>query len=487
MQSLPRQLYNVAQVKELERIAIENYGIAGYELMTRAGQAVFDLIKCRGPQPKQITVFCGTGNNAGDGFVVARLGLLAGLQVTVYNLLPPDNLHGDAQRAYRDFVAAGGITTQFASDLDFNAGVIVDALLGTGLIRPVTGLFKQAIEHINQHTAVKVAIDIPSGLQADTGMVLGAAVKADFTVSFIGLKQGLFTGMAADYCGDLSYADLGVPHRVFDQVNSTVSRILPQPLAKRSRCAHKGKFGHVLVIGGDLGYSGAARLAGEAAARVGAGLVSIATRKAHAISLNATRPELMCHGIENADELTGLLAKASVIVIGPGLGQGEWGRLLFNVVITSTTPLVVDADGLNLLAQSAYRQKNWVLTPHPGEAARLLNSSTAQLQADRFISASALQASYGGVVVLKGPGSLVATHDGIAIATTGNPGMASGGMGDVLSGVIAGLLAQGLSTREATEQAVYLHGLAADRAAQADGERGILAGDLLPYLRKLVN
>lgn len=487
MQNLPRQLYNVAQVKELERIVIEDCGIAGYELMTRAGHAVFDLIKCRDPQLQKITVFCGAGNNAGDGFVVARLGLLAGLQVTVYGLLPPDNLQGDAQTAYRDFIAAGGVTNQFAGKIDSNAGVIVDALLGTGLIRPVSGLFKQAIEHINQHSAVKIAADIPSGLQADTGMVLGAAVKADFTVSFIGLKQGLFTGMAADYCGDLSYADLGVPHRIFDQVNSTVNRILPEPLAKRSRCAHKGQFGNVLVIGGDLGYSGAARLAGEAAARVGAGLVSIATRKAHAISLNATRPELMCHGIENADELAGLLAKASVVLIGPGLGQGEWGRLLFNAAIISTKPLVVDADGLNLLAQSAYRQKNWVLTPHPGEAARLLNSSSVQLQADRFASASALQVNYGGVVVLKGAGSLVAANDGITIATTGNPGMASGGMGDVLSGVIAGLLAQGLSLREAAEQAVYLHGLAADRAAQTEGERGLLAGDLLPYLRKLVN
>ncbi len=487
MQNLPSQLYSVTQVREFERIAIENCGISNYELMTRAGQAVFSQIISHYPHAKQIAVFCGTGNNAGDGFVVARLALLAGLKVIVYYLIDPDKLKGSAMEAYLDFTKSGGIISQFSDDIKVTEDIVVDALLGTGIIRPVTGLFKQAIEVMNKSSATKVAVDIPSGLQADTGMVLGAAVKAKYTVTFIGLKQGLFTGMAADYCGEIIYDSLAVPNQVFNQDNGTVKRVLSKSLAKRSRCAHKGAFGHVLIIGGDVGYSGAVKLAGEAALKVGAGLVSIATRRKHAGYLNIDRPELMCHGIDNADELVSLIYKASVIVIGPGLGQSEWAKTIFQSAMLTTKPLVVDADGLNLLAQFSYSCKNWVLTPHPGEAARLLTSSTAKLQADRFTSVRALQAKYGGVVVLKGAGTLVAADEGIAVSNTGNPGMASGGMGDVLSGVIAALIAQGLPLYEAAQQGVYIHGLAADIAAMDEGERGLLASDLLPRLRQLVN
>lgn len=259
-------------------------------------------------------------------------------------------------------------------------------------------------------------------------------------------------------------------------------------LAPRRRIAHKGDFGHVLVVGGDSGYAGAARLAAEAALRSGAGLVSVATRAAHAAALSAARPELMCHGVERAAALEPLLRRATVVVVGPGLGQERWGCELLGRLLRAQQPLVVDADALNLLALDPERRENWVLTPHPGEAGRLLGESAAEVQRDRFAAAAGLQASFGGVVVLKGPGTLVLGDDGMpGICTGGNPGMASGGMGDVLSGIIGGLIAQGLPLREAAGAGVCLHAAAADAAAQAAGERGLLASELFPHLRRLLN
>jgi len=298
------------------------------------------------------------------------------------------------------------------------------------------------------------------------------------------LKQGLFTGHAADYCGEIFYTSLAVPDDVFQQVSPSAVRVARIPLPRRHRCSHKGDFGHVLIVGGDRGYSGAARLAGEAALRVGSGLVSVATRSEHAGLMNLNRPELMCHGVETAGQLAVLLEKASVVVVGPGLGQSDWAKELFIAAISSRKKLIVDADGLNLLAKSPVVNVDWIITPHPGEAARLLSCSTAEIQQDRFASVLNLQAKYGGIAILKGSGTLIASGDELAVSTTGNPGMASGGMGDVLTGVIAGLLAQGMSLKNAAQQGVYSHGQAADLAAEKDGERGLLASDLMPFLRQ---
>lgn len=257
-------------------------------------------------------------------------------------------------------------------------------------------------------------------------------------------------------------------------------------LPPRARASHKGDYGHVLVVGGDHGMVGAVRLAGEAAARTGSGLVSIATRAAHAAVSAAVRPELMCHGVECARDLRVLLQRASVVAIGPGLGQSAWAHDMLAAVLQMRLPRVVDADALNLLAQESMQCDHWVLTPHPGEAARLLDMTTKQVQADRLQAAQALQQRYGGVCVLKGAGTLVCTSESISICEVGNPGMASGGMGDVLTGIIAGLLAQGLSLVDAACAGVYIHAKAGDRAAQ-EGERGLLASDVMPHLRKLVN
>jgi NAD(P)H-hydrate epimerase len=301
----------------------------------------------------------------------------------------------------------------------------------------------------------------------------------------------LYTGDGPDHTGDIVFDDLGVPARIYQRVAPTASRLeleeLRRLLPQRRRSAHKGHFGHVLVIGGDVGYGGAARMAGEAALRVGAGLVSLATRAAHAPEITAARPELMCHPVEQPGELQALLERSSVLAVGPGLGRSPWARSLLARVLDSSLPRVLDADALNGLADEPQRGANWVLTPHPGEAARLLGCPTPEVQADRYGAVVEIQRRYGGVAVLKGAGTLMCDGSGpTAVCAQGNPGMASGGMGDVLTGIIGGLLAQGLAPYEAACLGVCVHAAAGDRAAQG-GERGLIATDLLPVLRSLVN
>ncbi|RKZ39900.1 MAG: bifunctional ADP-dependent NAD(P)H-hydrate dehydratase/NAD(P)H-hydrate epimerase [Gammaproteobacteria bacterium] len=493
---LPLDLYSASQVRELDKYAIEELRIPGICLMERAGSACFDILKSRWPKAERIAVLCGIGNNAGDGYVLARLAHLAGYHTIVLQVGDTKKLKCDARTAFESMLKVDLMPLAFTHELfiDIQVDVIVDALFGTGLDREVSGIWREVIEALNLLRHPVLSIDIPSGLQADTGSVLGVAVRAEATVSFIGLKQGLLTGKGRDYCGELYFNDLQVPKETYKSLKSTVGRLYYDILGctlltKRPRAAHKGTFGHVLIIGGDSGMIGAARLAAEAATRVGAGLVSVATRAAHAPLLNLTRPEIMTHGVETAEQLAPLLDKANVVVIGPGLGQSTWARTLFEAVKELKKPIVVDADALNLLAQKPFRFDNSVLTPHPGEAARLLEMSTDDIQANRFAAVQALQERFGGICVLKGAGTLIAaaTNDHqIDVCTDGNPGMACGGMGDVLTGVIAGLLAQGIHTLGAVKLGVCLHAKAGDRAA-VDGERGLLASDLLPWLRYYAN
>ncbi|MBM4208332.1 MAG: NAD(P)H-hydrate dehydratase [Gammaproteobacteria bacterium] len=487
MQKLPKNLYTAAQIGEMESLAIKQHSTPGIELMSRAGYAVFRHLRNKLPNARRIAVFCGSGNNAGDGYIVANLAKAAGMDVTIYTVYAPYNLTGNVELAYRDYLKAKGQIIEFEPGMEIRTDIVVDALLGTGLNKPVSGLYQDAIQAINKTKAYIAAVDLPSGLNPDTGCVMGIAVKASCTVTFIGLKQGLFTGQAADYCGDIQYSTLALPKEVFSRVKSENYRIIQKIIPPRARCAHKGDFGHVLIIGGDKGFTGAASMAGEAALRVGAGLVSIAMHPDHAALMNTGRPELMCHGVKNADQLLPLLDKADVLVVGPGLGQSKWAAELFIVAIKSGKMLVVDADGLNLLAHVTEKHAKWVLTPHPGEAARLMHKNVSDIQQDRYAAVAAMQKQYGGIVVLKGSGSLVASDGEIAVSGSGNPGMASGGMGDVLAGIIGGLLAQGFSMKDAAQQGVYLHGMAGDLAAEAGGERGLLASDLFPYIRQLVN
>lgn len=492
---LPVSLYRSGDVRELDRRVIEDQGIAGFTLMRRAGRAVFDHVRSISPDLEQLTIVCGTGNNGGDGYVIACLAKQFGIDVRVIQVGDVVQLQGDALSARRHACQDGIEQQGFSPALTVSGGVVVDALLGTGLSGEVRDEVHVAIDWINQLGLPVVAVDVPSGLCSDTGYPLGTAVKAISTVSFIGLKQGLLTGMGPHYSGRVYYNDLAVPECVLAPQPESSHRLTLadelKALLPRSPCAHKGDFGHVLVAGGDLGMAGAPLMAAEAAGRVGAGLVSCATRPEHVAAIVSRRPEIMAQGVVSGQEAELLLTSPCAIVVGPGLGKGPWGEQLLQQICKAKQPMVMDADALNILSvgrviKQAYRD-NWILTPHPGEAARLLECSTVEIQQDRFAAVRALQQRFGGVIILKGAGSLVADATGaIYLCSDGNPGMASGGMGDVLSGVLGALLAQGLSLSEAARLGVCLHARAGDMAAK-QGLRGTLATDLLPFLRQLIN
>jgi ADP-dependent NAD(P)H-hydrate dehydratase / NAD(P)H-hydrate epimerase len=483
-------LYTAAQVRELDRTAIDGLGIPGYTLMQRAADSAWRALCARWPDAARIVVLCGAGNNGGDGYLVALRARAAGMHVDLIALAAPRDT-GDAARACADWQASGGAVLPASMDLP-DADVYVDALFGTGLARPVDGPASRLIEQVNARGRPVLALDVPSGLCADTGCVLGNAVQAAVTVTFVAHKRGLFTGVAMDHRGELILDTLGLPETLYATSDADAHlldlREMMRWLPARPRDAHKGLFGHVLAIGGDQGMGGAIRLAGEAALRVGAGLVSVATRAEPVIALNAARPELMAHAVADAAEIEPLLQRASVVALGPGLGQSPWSQTLWQAALAAGKPTVLDADGLNLLVRSPQSLPAWtVLTPHPGEAARLLGCDTAAIARDRFAAARAIANRYAAVIVLKGAGSLIASPDGeVSVCPWGNPGMASGGMGDVLTGVIAGLLAQGLDPWCAASLGVGLHAQAGDVAATL-GEAGLLASDLFNPLRKLRN
>lgn len=488
MQTLSDNLYTAAQIRQAEQIAISTLPVSILDLMNSAGKAAFNALKRFYPDQNKLIIFCGAGNNAGDGYVLAYLALQAKWVVRVISMVDVGQLVGEAHLVCETYKSAGGGVETFESTLVISQDyLIVDALFGIGLNRQISDNYALAIALINSANAITFALDIPSGLNADTGCVFGIAVKADFTLTFIGYKCGMFTAEAADYCGHIVLADLNLPKTIFNDI-SAFSQILNKPfLPARAKIAHKGYFGHVLLIGGNHGYSGAIRLAAESALRSGAGLVSIATRAAHSAILNTGRPELMCHGVENIADLPHLIEKANVVVIGPGLGQDEWAKNLFSILMATQLPMVLDADALNLLVQFKIKRDNWALTPHPGEAARLLATTTSEIAKNRYSAIAELHKQYGGVSVLKGAGTLITDGTKVYVNPTGNPGMATGGMGDVLAGLIGGLLAQGMTLLESVKLAVFVHGEAADRSAKKAGERGLLASDLFPEIRKCLN
>jgi hydroxyethylthiazole kinase-like uncharacterized protein yjeF len=478
-------------VREIDRTAIEDEGIPGYSLMTRAGAAAVRAARERFPDATRWQVVCGAGNNAGDGYVVARLAAQDGIVVSVLALVDPESLTGDAATAYGDFAAEGGVVMPWEGALDDEASLIVDALLGSGLEREVSGEFAKAVSAMNTHSARVMALDIPTGVHGDTGQVMGTAVAADLTVTFVGLKAGLFAGEGSELTGAIVFDGLDVPEHCRPHAEALSrrisSRVLRRCLKRRPRGAHKGDFGHVLIIGGGEGMPGAVRLAGEAALRTGAGLVSIATHPSHAAVIVGSRPELMSHGIADADSLAPLLERATAIAFGPGLGRSEWAQQLYAVVSELDMPCVWDADALNLLAATPAKSERRIITPHPGEAARLLDGKTSAVQDDRPAALKSLQDKYGGVIVLKGANTLVTSKKQVPwLCTSGNPGMASPGMGDVLTGIIAALLAQGLGKEASAVVGVEAHARAGDLAARS-GERGTIASDLIAELRRVVN
>jgi len=489
MEALPVEVYAAAQVRAMDRYAIERAGIAGYTLMQRAGAAAFATLQQRWPDSAPIAVLCGGGNNAGDGYVLARLARAAGLGVRVFALVDPRRLKGDAAQAYADFTAAGGTHERFAA-ANLDGGLVVDALLGTGIDRPVAGVLADCIEAVNASKLPVLALDIPSGLDADSGLVHGAAIHAACTITFVGLKTGLYLGEAPDHVGSLAFAGLNIPAAARDAQPPVLRRIsatiLAAALPPRRRTAHKGEHGRVLVIGG-FAMAGAARLAGEAALRTGAGLVSIATSAKNVAAIVAGQPELICHSLRSATGLEPLLGAADAVAIGPGLGLGDIARRLVDATVDAGRPLVVDADALTLLSRRPRERAGWILTPHPGEAARLLGTDVATVQKGRLDAVRAIAARYGGICVLKGAGTLVhSAAGGTWVCDRGNPGMATAGTGDVLTGIIASLLAGGGDAMQCALAGVLLHAESGDRAARA-GQRGLIAGDLIAELHRAVN
>ena len=486
----PFPLFDTAALRTLEARGTALLDGDAFALMARAGQAGWRSVLRHWPQAQRIVVACGPGNNGGDGYVLARHAQESGRNVQVVRTQPPTTPL--ARRAFDEYLAAGGRIVESASALP-EADLIVDALFGIGLSRAPEGGAVALIAAINAHPAPVLALDVPSGIDAGSGFAPGVAIIADRTLQFIARHRGLRTGVAMDHVGELELATLDLPVSLFDGIAPAALAYRHDALhgffPLRARDSHKGRNGHVLCVGGEAGSGGAILLAVDAALHCGAGLASVATRAAHVPALIGRRPEAMAHAIDDIEQLMPLLQRTDVIAIGPGLGQGEWGRQLFDAVLTFDKPRVFDADALNLLAQSPQRlNAHDVITPHPGEAARLLGIAITEVQRDRFAAANALCERYGAVVVLKGAGSIVASADAVpAVISAGNPGMAVGGMGDLLTGCIAALLAQGFGPRDAGIAGALLHARAGDAAARVDGERGLLPSDLLPWLRRLAN
>lgn len=486
------RLYSAAATRELDRRAIEVCGIPGYTLMRRAALAAWTAARWRWPNARRVAVFCGPGNNGGDGYEVARLARAAGCSVQVFECetLPR---RGDALTAREAWRAVGAVQPWSTSVTLADVDLIVDGLYGIGLSRAPSGDSADAIAAINAaHAAgaAVLALDIPSGLDADTGAAPGVVVAADLTMTFIAMKPGLRTGQGPAQTGAVELATLDVPAAVHDGMTAVASLIdkteLRGWLPKRPRTGHKGDHGHVLLIGGDHGMAGAILLAARAALRAGAGLVTVATRAEHASALTAAQPDVMVRSVESVAELAPLLAHADVVAIGPGLGREAWGQAMFDAAIDSALPKVVDADALNALAEAPRHRDDWLLTPHPGEAGRLLGVPTADVQRDRFAAIRALRARYGGAAVLKGAGSLIHGPAALRVCPYGNPGMGVGGMGDVLTGISAAFIAQRLSLEAAAAAAVTAHALAGDLVAES-GERGLIASDVVAALRSVVN
>ncbi|WP_028006349.1 bifunctional ADP-dependent NAD(P)H-hydrate dehydratase/NAD(P)H-hydrate epimerase [Solimonas flava] len=492
MDDIAQRLYTAAQARELDRRAIQDFGIPGYTLMQRAARACWVAARERWPHARSLVVVCGNGNNGGDGYELARLARAAGWSVQLY-AVGGEPRQGDAVLACSAWKGDGGTILPMPRQLPAGE-VVADALFGTGLSRALDDASRAAIAAITQARtagAGVVAVDIPSGLDATRGAAdYGAVVQADLTVTFIGRKLGMHTGQGPAVCGAVQFAGLELGPEVHEGV-APAARLqaatdLEAVLPLRSPTAHKGDHGHVLLVGGNHGMTGAILLAGRAALHAGAGLVSVATRHEHAAMLTAAQPELMCHGVEDVDTLRRLMARATVVAIGPGLGTDDWARLLWGEVMRLDKPRVLDADALNLLAAAPSTVLgDAVLTPHPGEAARLLGTTTGAVQSDRAAALHALQARYGAAVVLKGAGTMVGGVPPV-VCPFGNPGMAVGGMGDALTGIIAALRAQGLAAPAAAQAGVLAHALAGDAAASA-GERGLLPSDLIDRLRAIVN
>ena len=474
------RLYTAEQAQALDRRAIEQHGIPGLVLMKRAAEFAFHVLQQAWPQARDICIVCGPGKNAGDGYALAKIAQIAGFNVSLCQIEQAP-MHGDAAQARKEAEALGIYPTDFSLQQLQQADVLVDALFGIGLNRPLEQPWLNTVATINQSGRPVLAMDIPSGLDANTGAVLGAAIKASHTACFIVNKIGLFINQGLDYAGDVHLNDLSFPQELLRELSplaiSWNQDDLPQLV--RAKNTHKGSYGTALIIGGNNHMLGAIALAAQACLRSGAGLVKLISRTEHLIPLTQIQPELMCYEGRDFYQLS---AKTNVIAIGPGLGNDNWAWDLYEKVCKSEQPLVLDADALNCLALEPFHYERWILTPHPAEAGRLLERPTQVIQNDRVAAIQALHKRYGGVIVLKGAGTLIYDGERMALCRAGNPGMAVGGMGDVLTGLIAGLVAQDYNLFDAAHLGVELHARTADQIVQTRSEASLLPSDIINAL-----
>jgi hydroxyethylthiazole kinase-like uncharacterized protein yjeF len=492
-------LYSVDSIRGIEQTALHT--LPPFTLMQRAGKAVaaFALaMQTDSNKSKSILVLAGPGNNGGDALEAASLLAKNGCEVVVLLTADPEALPSDAKRAYAHAVATGTVFINLQHiDSIAQTGwtLIIDGLFGIGLKRPVDGDIRQLIAAINILHVPVLAIDVPSGLNADTGTVIGdasgIAIRATHTLTFIGDKSGLHTCDGRDHAGEVSVDALDIPDESFVSSAMALSTIamFSHALRARQHNSHKGSYGDVVVLGGAQGMSGAVILSARAAAKCGAGRVFIASI-AGDLTYDSLQPELMCHVATEID------FSGRTIVAGPGMSTSRDAHDLLVKAMVADTPLILDADALNLVAEEAALQQkilshraSILMTPHPLEAARLLGITTAQVQSDRIAAARKLATTFNAMIVLKGSGSVIAAPDGnIAINPTGNPALATAGSGDVLSGVCGALLAQQWPAWEAALAAVWLHGAAADQlVARGIGPVGLTAGELIPEIRLLLN
>ncbi|MFH1829933.1 MAG: NAD(P)H-hydrate dehydratase [Pseudomonadota bacterium] len=508
------KIISAQQMRALDEAAIKNHKIPSIDLMEKAGRGLADLVlSVVSTQPGTILVIAGRGNNGGDGLVAARLLIEAGLDVTVWLLAKPSQLSPDA---HANFERLKGLSAQIqiiSDEASFDTHApkikgpmyIIDAVLGTGLTREVSGLPRRAIDFINASDANVVAADIPSGLNSNDGKVEGAAVKAKVTATFGLPKYGLFLGQGPAHAGRVHVIDIGIPHEEIADIYSDLELIGPrdfiEQLHEREITSHKGTYGHVVIFAGSKRHLGTGYLACLAALRAGCGLVTYCLPETAFKRFDARYPEIMCDAIPDEGteafnefglkESLKIVSDKQAIAIGPAIGTAKSTAAFVNALLSTTTvPCVVDADGLNVLdiEKLKTRKGTTVLTPHPGEMARLLKCTISDVQTDRIGFARNLSENTGAVVVLKGSGTAVALPDGkVAINPTGNPGMATAGMGDALSGIIASFIAQGLEAATACKAAVYLHGLAGDIAARDLGQTSVIASDVISRIGKAIN
>jgi hydroxyethylthiazole kinase-like uncharacterized protein yjeF len=477
-------LYTPESVYRLDRAAVVTDAFSEPELMQRAGESVWQAIDERWPSVSRLTVFAGAGNNGGDAFVVA---LRAGAQGVAVQLLVQGDLSRQSatSRHFRDLWEQGGGLCEAWQGQSIDGEVIVDGLLGIGLQRELDAHWQDLVTTINAAPQPCVAIDIPSGLNGLSGVAQPVAVEAQLSVTFIGRKTGQFLADGPDYCGELQFDDLGISSTVRASEPAALEVIESCELpAIRKRNSHKNHYGNLLIIGGDQGMSGAVALAAQAALRSGAGVVTALVHPDCRHSL-ATFPEIMVLGW---DALEAKLADANVVVVGPGLGRSMEAQRCLQLLHDAEQPMVIDASALDADFLQSLTSRQCVITPHPGEAATLLSTTTAEIQANRLLTCERLFDSFGATIVLKGSGTIIAESAEVlpAINTRGTPGMASAGMGDVLSGIIAALLGQGLAPFVAARSAVYIHALCAELYSLDRDQSGLLASDVIDNIPRIV-